>query len=103
MKMIKAHNLNSRKGNPVPNQIVIIDGDREIFQSYGSIIAIIDTSQPSSRNNGGPEVSLDREFWNYSRTTARYRGEFLGENTAETRGKIKSGAYLLRDLNKRGY
>jgi hypothetical protein len=75
--------------NGVANQIVITDGEKEIFQSYKSVIAKIE--------NG--KTFLDRKFWNYSRTTARYRNQFLGEDTKTTEAKIKSGEYELTDLN----
>ena len=46
------------------------------------------------------KIYLDDYFWDYSRTTGKYRNEFLGECIAETRAKIKSGEYILTDLNK---
>jgi len=45
-------------------------------------------------------VTLDRNAWNCSRTTAKYRNIFLGETTKETQAKIDSGEYVLADLNK---
>jgi len=77
-------------GNPVPNQYIIIDDVGETFQSYRSLIA---------RKEYEGKIYLDESFWNYSRTTAKYRNEFLMENTEETRKKIKSGEYILTDLN----
>ena len=44
-------------------------------------------------------IRLDRDAWNYSITTARYRNRFLGEATAETRKRIKNGQYELAALN----
>jgi len=32
-------------------------------------------------------------------TTAKYRREFLNEGVEDTRAKIKSGEYVLTDLN----
>jgi len=77
-------------GNAVANQFVLTDKGREIFQSYDSIIVI--------RNANG-KITLDLNDWNYSVTTSRYRNLFLGETTAETKKKIKSGEYKLADLN----
>ena len=34
-----------------------------------------------------------------SRTTAKYRNQFLDESTKETQAKIDSGEYILTDLN----
>jgi|TARA_R100000479_G_scaffold54981_1_gene26072 hypothetical protein len=45
------------------------------------------------------KVFLDKNYWDYSTTTGKYRNAFLGENIAETRKKIKSGEYILVDLN----
>jgi len=86
----KVKNMTSTKGNFVPNQFVIYTSKGKYFQSYNSIIALIDNS-----NN----VFLDSYYWNYSRTTAKYRNIFLDELTPETKGKIKSGEHKLVDLN----
>jgi len=65
-----------------PNQTVIyVDGSR-IFQSYSSTIAIVT----------GNKVTLGRD-WDYSRTTGKYRNQFLGEGIAETRLKLATGEY----------
>ena len=83
---MKVRQMNSTKSNrPVANQFVIYLEDRVVFQSYDSIIAV-------RHDNGAIELGED---WNYSRTTAKYRNEFLNENTAETRKKLKSGIYTL--------
>ena len=69
-------------------------GTKEVFQSYDSVIVEI-------INNGWEQtVKLDRNKWDYSTTTGRYRNQFLGEKKAETLKKIKSGEYILADLNK---
>lgn len=79
-----------KSGNAVANQFIITTRQGRYFQSYSTIIAFID-------RDGG--VTLDIESWNYSRTTAKYRTQFLGEYTADTRRKIESGEYKLADLN----
>lgn len=73
----------------VKNQFLITDGDKRIFQSYNTVIAIND--------NG--EITLDANSWDYSQTTGKYRNKFLGEDKKETEKKIKSGQYKLADLN----
>ena len=78
-------------GNPVANQFIIYTPEGRYFQSYNSIIAFI------SNDN---KVTLDDYYWDYSRTTGKYRNEFLGESIAETRNNIKSGQYKLKNLNK---
>ena len=86
---MKVENMTSPQGNKVANQFIITDNGDEYFQSYRSIIA--------KRSNG--KIYLDDVFWDYSRTTGKYRNEFLGEGIAETRKKIKSGEYILTNLN----
>ena len=78
-------------GRPVANQFELFDGlGNRFFQSYKSMIAKI--------SNSG-KVFLDRNYWDYSTTTGKYRNRFLNENIAQTRAKIKSGEYILVDLN----
>jgi len=86
---MKVKNMTSTRGNKIANQFIITDKGDEYFQSYRSIIA--------KRSNG--KIYLDEYYWDYSRTTGKYRNEFLGEYIAETRKKIKSGEYILTDLN----
>ena len=95
--MIKAKNIISNKGNSITNQIIITDSkkDSETFQSYDSIIAV-----KTWDKNGKRKILLDDYYWNYSRTTAKYRNIFLNEHTEITRNKIKSGEYKLTNLNK---
>ena len=99
---MKVKNMLSSKGRPVPNQFIITDevrgalGNftlRKVFQSYGSVIAI------RTVWSDGPRTELDKKFWDYSVTTSRYRNQFLGETTKETRAKIADGTYILTDLN----
>ena len=89
--MKKVENMTSHNGNKVPNQFIITDkkGNR-FFQSYNTIIAKID-----SKGN----VTLDKEKWDYSYTTSKYRNLFLGEDTKETKEKIKNKIYKLKNLN----
>ena len=84
---MKVSNFKSPRGNFVPNQFLITEKDgTEIYQSYKTTIAV--------RAITG-KIFLDEDSWNYSRTTSRYRNEFLGEKTKETKEKIKSGEYKL--------
>ena len=84
-------NMMSPKGNFVYNQFIFNDDyGNTYFQSYNSIIV--------KKNFDG--IFLDENYWNYSRTTTKYRNLFLGENTEATRKKIKAGLYKLVNLNK---
>ena len=87
---MKVENMTSSNGNSVPNQFILTDGSKRTFQSYGSIIAVIENGQ----------VTLDRDKWDYSKTTGKYRNQFLNETKKETEAKVKSGEYKLVDLNK---
>ena len=88
---MKVKQMIGRAGNPVANQFIINSPEdgAQYFQSYNSLIV--------KRTNKG--VTLDEYYWDYSRTTGKYRNMFLGENTAETRKKIQSGEYKLANLN----
>jgi len=77
------------KHGPVRNQLIIQTDKGVVFQSYRSIIA--------AEVDG--KTFLDKKTWDYSVTTGKYRNAFLGECKAETERKIKSGQYILADLN----
>tara|TARA_X000001388_G_C2150211_1_gene92102 strand:- start:3 stop:266 length:264 start_codon:yes stop_codon:yes gene_type:complete len=87
---MKVYNMESPNGNKVANQFEIYTDEGKYFQSYRSVIAFKD-------NKG--QVFLDDYYWNYSRTTSKYRNIFLNEGIVETRKKIKSGEYKLKQLN----
>ena len=97
VKKTKVENMKNRVGKPVVNQFIInqIEGviERTIFQSYNSTVAM------KVDNGDTYQIYLDNDTWDYSSTTGRYRNVFLGEDIHETRKKIKSGEYLLVDLN----
>ena len=73
----------------VKNQFQIFTDKGTAFQSYSSIIA--------AKVDG--KVYLDENKWDYSTTTGKYRNQFLRETKKETEKKIKSGEYILTDLN----
>ena len=86
-------NMTGHSGREITNQFIIKTKDKTIFQSYSSIIAVVDYKKD--------KTYLDKNEWDYSKTTGKYRNMFLNENITETRKKIKSGEYKLVDLNKR--
>jgi len=89
---MKVENITSNNGNKIANQFIIYNSDgSKYFQSYNSVIAKIDPA-----NN----ITLDQKYWNYSNTTSKYRNIFLEETIKDTKAKIKSGEYILTDLNK---
>jgi hypothetical protein len=100
---MKVSNMRSARGREVPNQFIISEEGRgangnfirkEVFQSYQSVIAERIVWPDVVR------VTLDEKYWDYSTTTGKYRNQFLGEDIETTRRKIKSGEYVLEDLNK---
>jgi hypothetical protein len=72
------------------NQVIIKDGTREEFHSYGTRIAVTDQHAPTR---------LDPK-WDYSNTTRKYCGQFLGGlKKADILKKIKSGEFIVENLN----
>ena len=89
----KVYNMTSpRTGRSAANQFEIVTPKGTYFQSYNSIIAFIP--------NDNRRTQLDSYYWDYSRTTGKYRNQFLNEGITETRAKIESKQYLLTNLNK---
>ena len=99
---MKVENITSSRGNKVANQFVIRDREKGqcgwttiCFQSYDSII-VRKRWKPGYKSW---TIELDRNKWDYSKTTGKYRNLFLGETKSETQKKIDSGEYILTDLN----
>ena len=90
---MKAVNMTSSKGNKVPNQIIIMDGNKRYFQSYDVIISMTDTSEDFC------QTYLDEKFWNYSKTTSKYLNEYLGMKSEQVKNAIKRGELILTNLN----
>ena len=90
---MKVENMTSSNGNKVANQFILFDSEFTAFQSYGSVIV------KTGFVDGKRQVWLDETYWDYSKTTGKYRNQFLGETKKETEKKIKSGVYILADLN----
>ena len=90
MKTIKVQNLTSSNGNEVLNQFKIRTEEGVYFRSYSSIIVFVP-------NEG--KTQLDMNKWDYSKTTGKYRNQFLGETKSETQRKIDKGVYELVDLS----
>ncbi len=98
---MKVENMTSSSGNKVANQFIITEEGRgangnfimkQVFQSYGTVVATR-TVWPDST-----KIELDRDAWDYSTTTGKYRNIFLGETKKETQKKIDSGEYVLTNL-----
>ena len=69
--MIKVHNMTSaRTGKEVANQFVVHVDNTITFQSYNSTIITIDFDNKT--------IQVYSEY-DYSRTTAKYRNQFLSD------------------------
>ena len=88
---MKVENMTSNKGNKIANQFIIYDDDKVYFQSYGSTIAL--------KVDNECFTYLDEKFWNYSRTTSKYRNIFLNMTSKDVESGIKGGSILLINLN----
>jgi len=87
---MKVSNMVSKSGNNVSNQFIIETDNETIFQSYNSIIAKVDYD-----NN----ITLDSHYWDYSKTTSKYRNMFLNMSTNDIKKDIKLGNIKLDNLN----
>ena len=94
---MKVRNMTSSRGNLVPNQFIITGAivkigrkniEGTMFQSYDSNIAF--------KPYEGNAIYLG-EDWNYSRTTSKYRNDFLGMDTNELKARIKTGAAIVKE------
>lgn len=88
---VNTRNMTGQTGRPIANQFIISTEKGRYFQSYGSLIVFIPF--------GGGKIQLDMKYWDYSTTTGKYRNQFLYEKKKETLVKIKSGEYVLTNLN----
>jgi len=90
---MKVENMVSNKGNSIPNQFIIHDNENECsyFQSYNSMIV--------KKYYDIEKIYLDIKFWNYSKTTSKYRNMFLDMKTQEIKKGIKEGSIILTNLN----
>ena len=87
---MKCRQMISNKGNSIANQFLIYANNGVYFQSYNSIIAL-------KQNDG--TIVLSEQYWDYSKTTSKYRNIFLGETSEQTKYQIKIGNYKLQKLN----
>jgi len=89
IKKISVSNMVGASGNGIVNQFEINTDDGTYFQSYQTIIVC--------RKNG--KTYLDENCWDCSVTTSKYRNRFLRKTTKEIKEKIKTGEYILTNLN----
>ena len=95
---MKVENMKSIKtGKAIPNQFLIRDKGCIWFQSYKSIIGVITPDNI---------LLLDKNKWDYSVTTAKYRNAFVAAHfnsryaSAEgIKEGIKEGKIIMMGLN----
>jgi hypothetical protein len=63
---------------------------KSFFVSYGVLIAV--------KSKAG-KITLDKDRWNTSKTTGRYRNAFLNEHYQDTIKHVQTGVYKLKQLN----
>ena len=66
----------------------------EWFQSYDVLVG-----KKTYVSGVLTDTYLDSTYWDYSKTTGKYRNIFLGEKKKETQLKIDSDEYKLENLN----
>ena len=98
---MKVENMKSAKtGKAVANQFIITDNEHNAvwFQSYTSVIALV--------NNG--LLYLDKDKWDYSRTTAKYRNAFVATyfnikyaSRDGIKAGVEDGRIIMTELNNR--
>ena len=72
------------------NQYIIEHNGVTYFQSYDVIVA--------KKSKG--KIILDKDYYEYSRTTIKYRNMFLGLLSASVKEAIRDGKITLGKLNK---
>lgn len=87
---MKAINCKVEQFEGSKNQFIVRTDKGNYFQSYKSMIVF----KPF-----GGQIQLDQKYWDYSKTTGKFRNKFLNETKKETEKKIKDGIYILTDLN----
>ena len=88
---MQVQNMTSNNGNKVANQFIITDDyDNQYFQSYDTLIAIIDNSS---------NITLDKKALDYSRTTSRYLYSFLNMDRKGILKAIDEGTISVINLN----
>ena len=95
-KFVSVRPMTSRGGNELANQQIMSDPAGETFVSYGTKIAY---RSHKRYEDGERRIVLDKNYWDYSRTTSKYRNEFLGFGIDECRRRISNGKIELADMN----
>jgi len=92
MKTLKVYSMRSpRTDNPVANQFKIYTPKGVFFQSYQTIIAY----KPKEG-----KLKLDKNYWDYSRTTSKYLNKFTRyQSKKDILKAIENKDIILTNLN----
>lgn len=91
MKTIKVQNMKTSAGKEAVHQLEITTPNGIYFTSHNRVIAF--------KPNNNSKIKLDSYYFDYSKTTAKYRNKFLNEGTKQTIKKIENKEYILTNLN----
>ena len=83
-------NMTSSRRNEIPNQFILYFENGQMFQSYKSIIAVVFDTWKSKEN----PYYLGKD-WDYSKTTGKYRNDFLNNTKKETLEDLKNEIAIL--------
>ena len=84
-------NMTNENGNKVKNQFIIKEASGNVFfKSYDVLIV-------QKCING--RLLLDKKYWDFSKTTRKYRNLFLGMDSETVKKKIANGDIELVSLN----
>ena len=90
---MKISQMTGRTGKPIANQFILPcdNSGWTYFQSYQTMIAKVGDCGA---------IYLDKNYWDYSTTTGKYRNQFLNMNKSKTEKAIIAGKIQLKDLNQ---
>lgn len=91
---MKVTNITNSRGRKVPNQFIIENGNVYTFQSYNSVVAVV--------NFDNSTITLGSD-WNYSTTTSRYRNKFFEGLGLDELGNTESVRKAINDGEIVGY
>ena len=87
---MKVRNLEGKSGRAIPNQFIIKDDNRKVFQSYDSTIVEVKWYDVFCEVNIGHD-------WDYSRTTSKYFKMFLIDEVGFTDEEVETIKKQLRN------
>ena len=94
IKKVKIEPLRTTRGGVARNHYVIYTEDGKYLSSYGRIVVYIP-------NDPSEKTALDKNFYDFSKTTSTYRNIFLKIPSPSVRASIDKGMFLLTNLNQR--